>query len=148
MAGVLLLIALSTPLALAVETVVRQWMMPPEFEEIRAWLCATLAPWAWAMVPTTVLATVFGWWLLGVLRRRALRTMEDGADGTRAAERAELEAIILSSTAPQIPALIATFLFMMGAPLLPVAVAMATATAGVLSLALWIRDPSSGHSSS
>ncbi len=48
---------------------------------------------------------------------------------------------MLASSAPQVPAVAATVLFMFGASIVPVAVAMVTATAGVLSLALWLRTP-------
>lgn len=129
--GVLVLVALSTPLALLVETGVRRLMMPPAFEQVRTWLSPALAPWAWATVPITLVATGLGWWLYGVLLRRALRR---AAPEQPAHDGARLEALILASSAPQLPAVGATVLFMLGAPLLPVIVAMGVATLGVLSL--------------
>ncbi|MEM9454457.1 MAG: hypothetical protein AAGF11_09775 [Myxococcota bacterium] len=142
--GVLALICLSTPVALGVETVLRRLMMPPEFDAVRAWLSPTLTPWAWATVPVTVAATGLGWWLFRTLTRRALsrRTLNKRRPELsehEARAKAQLDAIILASSAPQVPAVAATMLFMMGAALTPVLVAMGTAMLGVLSLGLWIQ---------
>lgn len=142
--GVLALICLSTPAALGVETLLRRLMMPPEFDDVRAWLSPTLTPWAWATVPVTVAATGLGWWLFAALTRRALnrralnkRRPEHSEHEARA--KAQLNAIMLASSAPQVPAVAATMLFTMGAALTPVLVAMGTAMLGVLSLALRIQ---------
>ena len=51
----------------------------------------------------------------------------------------ELDAAILASSVPQVPAVVGTMLFMMGAPLLPVVTAMAVAVLGVLSLGLRVQ---------
>lgn len=135
----LLLVALSTALALAVETAVRRLMLPPEFEQVREWLSPTLEPWAWGTVPLTALAGVTGWWLYGRLVRRGIARAKPGSDPERTRARAELDAAILASSAPQVPAVAATMLFMMGAPLRPVLVAMGVAVVGVLSLGVRVR---------
>lgn len=137
--GLLALICLSTPLALGVETVLRRLMMPPNFEEVRAWLSPTLTPWAWAAVPVTVVATGLGWWLFGVLARRELNKRRPGCTEAEARARAELEAVLLATSAPQVPAVAATMLLMMGASAVPVLVTMGVAMLGVLSLGLRLR---------
>jgi hypothetical protein len=143
--GLLGLIALSTPLALVVESGLRRLMMPPDFDLVRAWLAPTLTPWAWATVPATLATTVLGWWLYGVLTRRELRTRRPGLTAEQARAKAEFEALMLASSAPQVPAVAATMLFMLGADVVPVAVSMATATLGVISLGAWIgRGPARG----
>lgn len=136
--GLLGLVALSTPLALVVETGVRRLMMPPDFDAVRAWLSPALTPWAWATVPAAVAATGLSWWLYRVLARRELRRRRPGLTEAEARAKAELEAVLLASSAPQVPAVIATMLFMMGAEVLPVAVAMGVAMLGVLSLGAWV----------
>lgn len=136
--GLLGLVALSTPLALVVETGLRRVMMPPDFDAVRAWLSPTLTPWAWATVPATLVTTVLGWWLYRVLARRELRARRPGLTAEQAREKAELEALMLASSAPQVPAVAATLLYMLGADVVPVGVAMGGATLGVLSLGLWI----------
>lgn len=142
--GLLALVALSTPLALVVETGLRRLMMPPDFEQVRAWLSPTLTPWAWATVPITLLTTGLGWWLQRVLARRGLRRRRPGLTEAQARARAEFDALMLASSAPQIPAIVATMLYMLGAELQPVVVAMGVATLGVLSLGLAMRGPPSG----
>jgi hypothetical protein len=132
--GLLGLIALSTPLALVVETGLRRWMMPPDFDHVRAWLAPTVTPWAWATVPAAVVATGLGWWLYRVLARRELKNRRPGQSEAQARAKAEFEALMLASSAPQVPAVAATMLFMLGADVVPVAVAMGVATLGVASL--------------
>lgn len=136
--GLLGLVALSTPLAVVVETGVRRLMMPPDFDAVRAWLSPALTPWAWATVPAAVAATGLSWWLYRVLTRRELRRRRPGLSEAEARAKAELEAVLLASSAPQVPAVVATMLFMMGAEGLPVAVAMGVAMLGVLSLGAWV----------
>ena len=138
--GILALVAASTPLALVVETAIRTQMMPPDFDKVRAWLSPMLTPWAWAMVPAGVVATVIGWGVRKWLVRRGLRKAKPDADPDKLRDRLALESMILASSAAQVPALGATLLFMAGAELLPVAVAMAVSTLGVFSLGIWTRD--------
>ncbi len=140
--GLLGLVAASTPLALLVESALRRLMMPEGFEAVRAWLSPTLTPWAWAMVPATLVTTGLGWWLFGVLKRRELRLRRPEASSAeaqaeaqaKAQAKAEFEALMLASSAPQVPAVAATILYMAGAQGLPVAITMGAATLGVLSL--------------
>lgn len=136
--GLLFLVALSTPLAWAFESVLRALVLPPDFERVRAWLAPTLTPWAWVAAGATLAATVLGWWLHRVLARREPRSPRPGLTREQAHARAELEALMLASSAPQVPAVAATMLFMLGADVVPVAASMVGATLGVASLALFI----------
>lgn len=132
--GLLGLIALSTPLAWVVESGLRRLLFPPDFDAVRAWLSPTLTPWAWAMVPAALVTTGIGWWLYRVLARRELLARRPGLTPEQARAKAELEALMLASSAPQVPAVAATMLYMLGADAVPVAAAMITATLGVVSL--------------
>jgi len=136
--GLLGLIAVSTPLALVVESSLRRLMLPPDFDAVRAWLAPTLTPWAWATVPATLVAACLGWWLYRVLARRELRSARPGLTEEQARAKAEFEALMLASSAPQVPAVAATMLYMLGADVVPVVVSMVLATLGVVSLGLWI----------
>lgn len=136
--GLLGLVALSTPLSWVLESGVRRLMMPPDFDAVRAWLSPTLTPWAWATVPATLVTTVLGWWLYRVLVRRELRSRRPGLTDEQARAKAELEASMLASSAPQVPAVAATMLYMLGADVVPVAASMVGATLGVASLGAWI----------
>jgi hypothetical protein len=136
--GLLGLVALSPPLALVVESGVRRLVMPPGFDAVRAWLSPTLTPWAWALVPITLVTSALGWWLYRVLARRELRSRRPGLTDEQARAKAELEASMLASSAPQVPAVAATVLYMLGADLVPVAASMVGSTVGVLSRAACI----------
>lgn len=137
--GLLGLIALSTPLAWVVESGLRRLLFPPDFDAVRAWLSPTLTPWAWAMVPAALVTTGIGWWLYRALARRELLARRPGLTAEQARAKAEFEALMLASSAPQVPAVAATMLYMLGADAVPVAAAMITATLGVVSLGVAIE---------
>lgn len=130
----LALVAISTPLALALETGLRQIMFPPEFDEVRMWLRPSITPWVWIAPVLCALAVPVGLriqrWL--VTRDLARLPTEERTEARRVS--AEFDALLLSTSAPQLPAVISTFAFMVGSHLLPVLVAMAVSTAGVLFL--------------
>lgn len=136
--GLLGLIALSTPLAWLMESGLRRLVFPPDFDAVRAWLSPALTPWAWALVPTTLVTTAIGWWLYRALARREVMARRPGLTVEQARAKAEFEALMLASSAPQVPAVAATMLYMLGADVVPVAAAMVAATLGVISLGVWI----------
>lgn len=134
--GLLVFVAASTPFALAVETGLRQLLFPPEFAEIRSFLRPTLTRWTW-WTPVAAAASIpCAFWLQRRLTRVRLRGK---ARTPEAAAAAHFDALMLSTSVPQVPALLATFGFMFGSSLAPVAAAMAVAMAGVLSLGLTLR---------
>jgi hypothetical protein len=132
--GVLAIVAASTPLAMLVETGLRQVMFPPEFDEVRMWLRPAITPWVWIAPAASVIAVPLGDRLQRALVRRELQRLppERRTEAERIA--CEFDALLLSTSAPQIPAVIATLAFMCGSALTPVVVAMVVATAGVLVL--------------
>lgn len=130
--AVLGFIAVSTPLALAAETLLRQLLFPPEFVEVRAWLGPTLTSWMWVAAPMSVVFTGLGMVFRRWSVRRGLKKLGARAEDPKSVQKLEFDALMLSTSAPQIPALVATFGFMFGSALQPVAVAIAVATTGVL----------------
>lgn len=130
--AVLAIVGVSTPLALVIETGLRQIMFPPEFDEVRMWLRPSITPWLWLAAPLAALATPLGYRVQGWLVRRALAKLPPERRTERERRELELDALLLSTSVPQFPALFATFGFMLGSALLPVVVAMAVATAGVV----------------
>ncbi len=125
-------IALSTPLALVVETGLRKIMFPPEFEEVRDFLRPTLTGPVWLLLPIVALCTFAAVRWLGrrVDKRMAARPTEEQTDAYRTKET--FDAMMLFTSLPQVPAIFGTFMFMFGAALTPVVVVMAAATLGVL----------------
>ena len=142
--GVLAIVALSTPLALAVETGLRRIMFPPEFDDVRMWLRPSITPWVWLAPPLCALAVPLGARLQRWMVARALAKLPPERRTERERIELELDALLLSTSAPQFPAVLATFGFMFGAALAPVVAAMIVATAGVLGLGVWVarRVPS------
>jgi hypothetical protein len=127
-------IAVSTPLALAVETGMRILLFPPEFEELRMLLRPVLTGWMWTTPLLAALATLLGIKLQRWTVQRHLAKLPPDGRTPVAVKRAEFDTLMLSTSVPQVPALVATFGFTMGSALLPVVVAIVVATAGVLLL--------------
>jgi hypothetical protein len=128
--GVVVLVAASAPAALAIETLLRRLILPPDFEEIRRFFEPTATDAAWIFAAACVLASVAG---LFAQRRwcrdRMQRARAEGEDPARAA----MDRTFLSMSIPQVPAILATVAFMSGAALTPVLVAMGISTLGVLA---------------
>lgn len=124
-------IALSTPLALALESGLRQLVFPPEFEELRALVGPAASPWAWLGPVAVGLTVPVAVWMqprlarhhLARRRARGLRASEDGA---------RFEALMIATSLPQIPAVAATLAFMFGSAWPPVVATVAASTVGVL----------------
>lgn len=136
--GLLAIIGLSTPAAMVMETALRRLLMPPEAEALRVWLRPIVTPWVWWTLPATVVAVLLGAWLYRWLFRRELRRLEVRLPAAQARHKAEFEALMLATSAPQLPALAATVAFMCGAELPPVLAAIAAGTVGVLVMGLWV----------
>ena len=135
---VLAIVGVSTPLALAAETGLRQIMFPPEFDDVRMWLRPSITPWMWICAPLALVVTPLGYKLQKWLVARALAKLPEARRTDDERRDCELDALLLSTSVPQFPALFATFGFMFGSALLPVAVAMATATLGVIAVGVLV----------
>ena len=124
---VVLLIAASAPLALGLETLLRRHLLAPivgpaELAMVRTFLSPTLTAAAWALAPVTVAAGAVG---LFALRRTVVRG---------GSERVLRDRLLLLTSIPQVPAILATLTFMLGARLAPVLVVMALSTVCVLTM--------------
>lgn len=132
--GVLAIVAMSTPLALVVETGLRQIMFPPDFDAVRMWLRPSITPWVWIAPVLCVVAIPIGDRLQRWLVRRELARLPPERRTEAERIEAEFDALLLSTSAPQLPAVLATLAFMFGSALPPVVAAMVVATLGVLVL--------------
>ena len=125
--------ALAAPSAFGLETLLRKVLFPPEFEEVRATLSDLLT------IPTWVVAIlVFCSLAAGVVfqKRQLNRKLAQLQSATvKQKNEAAMGVFMLSASIPQIPAILATLMFMFGAELMPVAVTMAVSCLGVLLLA-------------
>ena len=131
---VVLAIAVSAPLALGLETLIRKHvLMPvigPAFEEVRQFFSPQLTRFAWILVGVCVFAGLVG---VAAIRRAVRRSAElEPTRDPAAATRKLRDQLLLLSSIPQVPAILATLCFMMGSKLTPVLVSMAVSTAFVL----------------
>ena len=129
---VLTVVAVSTPLALVLETALRTVLFPPEFEEVRLWLRPTITPWVWSMPVLAGVATLLGLRLQRWYAARQLAALPAHRQTPEKQAAAHFDALMLSTSAPQVPALLATIAFMLGSELAPVLAAIVAGTAGVL----------------
>lgn len=132
----LALVALSTPMALVVETYLRRLMFPPDFEEVRMFLRPSLELPVWSLLSLVALTTWLG--IRGqhrrVERQMAARPPEEQTQYFR--DKDTFDSLVLFTSLPQIPAILATLCFMVGASLVPVLVNMLAATVGVLAVGI------------
>jgi hypothetical protein len=128
---IVLLIALSAPLALAIETLFRVHVLGriigPALDEVRSHFSPTTTRVAWVMVGVTVVAGLLGL----VATRAALRKLAREPDTAQRMRRL-IDRTLLLTSIPQVPAVFATFCFTAGAELLPVLVSMVISTGFVL----------------
>ena len=137
-ATVVVLTLIAAPLALALETALRTLLFPPEFAEVRVLLEPGLTPVAWWVFALAWPVGAVGVGLQRRLADRKLARIPRGADpGIRA--RAFIGAFFLSASIVQIPAIVATLLFMLGASLTPVVATMGVATVAIAIQAVRAR---------
>lgn len=129
---VLAFVALSTPAALGLESLMRAFLLPPAMEELRAWLRPQLAPVAWALVALAAGSIALAVFLQPRAYRGALRRQPAGLDPRSREAKARFDALLIVTSLPQIPALLATIAFTFGAEPLPTLLTIGLGTAGVL----------------
>jgi len=130
----LLFVGGAAPIAFGLEMVLRALLSPASFERARAELRPTLTPVAWVLFALCVPAVVLGWSTNRWLVRRELGRLREPTPTQRA--RVELEALLLATSIPQLPALLAIVASMFGAEILPVLLTLAVSTAGVVAQGL------------
>lgn len=133
--SVLWLTILAAPVALVVETVLRKLIFPADFELVREFLEPMLTPVAWVL---GAVAGVAGFVGLGLQRRMADKRLAKlpPAAGVNDRYQAVFAVFLLTTSVPQIPAILATFAYMFGASIVPVIVGVAVCSVGVVSQAL------------
>jgi hypothetical protein len=133
--AVLWLTILAAPVALVVETGLRLLIFPDDFELVRGFLNPMLTPVAWVL---GVVAGVAGFAGLGLQRRMSAKRLGKLPPGAGVSDRyqAVFAVFLLTTSVPQIPALLATFAYMFGASLVPVLVGVGVCSVGVVSQAL------------
>lgn len=143
---IVLLVAVSAPLALGFETLLRVYLFLPlvgaELREVREFYWpelsdevreAALTNAAWVLVVVCVLAGLLGIALLRRAARRGLAAARESANPSVRARANVRDRMLLLTSIPQVPAILATLCFSFGAQLLPVLCCMGVSTAFVLA---------------
>lgn len=129
----LYLTVLAAPAALAFETALRKLLFPADFEEVRSLLEPLLTPVGWLIGGVAAVASLVGLVLQRrMAEKRVARLPERTAD---ACYREVFGVFLLTTAVPQIPAILSTFMFMFGASIVPVLVAVGIASLGVVAQA-------------
>ncbi len=124
--SLLFLTFIAAPTALAMETMLRLTLFPPEFEILREELQPGLTPVAWVLAIGSSVAVIVG---IEAQRRIVKKALEK--DSSTARTTAEFGAFLFATAIPQAPAVLATVTFTLGAAFLPVATTMLISTTGV-----------------
>lgn len=129
--GLTVIIAVSAPISLALESTVRSYLMAPQAEELRQFFSPTLTLIAWGLAAATL---PFG--ILGAVLRRIwvakLLIQHAAGELRKPLARLVLDRFLLSASIPQIPAIAATIVVMLGARMPPAIVAMVVSSAAIL----------------
>jgi hypothetical protein len=134
-----LVLAVSAPIALAFETLIRTQVLAPligpQLDQVRELLSPTLTRTSWVLAFITIFAGVLGVALVPVAARRfdAAAANDEPEPIHEAREKHILGRLYLLTSIPQAPAILATFCFTFGSRLVPVLVAMAISTAAVVA---------------
>lgn len=136
----MLLTIVATPVAFTVETLLRRFVLPPDFEEVRPFLEPFLTPLGWALVCAGAVAVVGG---LFVQRRMAAKALAkippEKRDDPDEQRKAQVGAFLLAASVPQLPSIFASICYTLGASIWPVAAAMVVSTIGVLLQAIRMK---------
>ncbi len=132
-------------MSLALETTLRTLLFPPEFELLRELLAPTIESWGTTMIVACVAFGIVGAVVVQrvvtalVQERRALTL-----DALPAFERRIDDRLLVLTSIPQIPAIIATMSVMFGGPFSPALTCMAVSSAAILTQALLIERALAG----
>lgn len=137
--GILALIAVSTPAMFGVESLLRRLLLPPEFEQVRAWLGPSITPYVWGLAAAAAVAAPVALRLQRSFVQRALSRLDRAHRDAQSEPRARFDALILSTSVVQVPALLAVLGYLLGADLVPVIVAIVVATVGVIGQGIALR---------
>ena len=124
-------LAISSPVSLGAETLIRKIVFTADMREMRALLEPFLTPVAWALLGITVLAV-----LLGVPAHHAIHKRLFARLGERAGDPA---ARASADTVVQLPSLVAAMTFTLGAAVTPVLAALCAAGVGVVLIGVFGR---------
>jgi hypothetical protein len=123
------------PVLLGLDLLIHRLLFSGQPEEVRATLGALATTAGWCVIPGPLLGGALGFWLYPRFYRRQLGQRPSLAP-ERAASEAELMALMVCASLPQLPALLGDLCVMLGGRLLPALLSTTISTAAVLGIAL------------
>jgi hypothetical protein len=134
-----LLTVIAAPVALAVETLLRIFVLPGEIDDARWFFGPALTVVAWALAAVTLAFGVAGIALQQRLAARSVRKLPAGRRTPDLERRARLGAFLLAASIPQIPSIAATIAYTFGASIEPVIVCIGITTVAIVVQAVRAR---------
>jgi Na+/proline symporter len=128
------------PLLFALDLLARHFVLDGQDEEVRAVIGGAATQFAWLVVPAPVLGGIAGFFVYPRVYARQLASAR-GNDPERAAQSADLTALMFAASMPQLPALLGDFSVVLGGGLTPVICSTSLSVVAVLLIALFARRP-------
>ncbi len=135
--AVVAMLALSSPASLVAETALRKALFTPEMNDFRRFLRPTLTPVAWGLLAATCAAALVVVPAHRSIHRRMRARVEARAHDPATLEEAMQGALYLGASVVQLPTLLSTVTFMLGAELTPVLAALLVAASGVVAIGVF-----------
>jgi hypothetical protein len=132
--GGLLAAAVAAPMALALESLLRAALLPPDFELLREAWGPRVTPWVWRLVPVAAVSDAAAFALQLHLQKRATTLAT-----ARQRRWKRFEGLMISASVAQIPGFLAAVAFLVGADLGAVLACVGISTAGVMVLGVTLQ---------
>jgi hypothetical protein len=131
------LVAFTSPIVFGFDLLMRQLVVGTQPEDVQEFMADFVTKLAWWALPIPVLGAIAGFMSYGPFYRRLLaKHRKDPPTSWTPEMKAELEALFLSASIVQIPALLGDFSVLLGAYLTPAICITTLSTSTVLLIAL------------
>ena len=133
------MLAISSPVSLGAETLIRKIVFTADMREMRVLLEPFLTPVAWALLGVTGLAVLLGVPAHHAIHARLFARLGERAGDPAARASADTVALYLAASVVQLPSLVAAMTFTLGAAVTPVLAALCAAGVGVVLIGVFGR---------
>lgn len=138
------MIASGGPMLLALDLVARRFIFDAQPEDVREALGALVTRFAWLVVPGPVLGGIAGFLAYPRIHARWMARASPAVSPEVARRDADLTALMISASMPQLPALLGDLSVMLGASLAPVLCSTSLSVLAVLLIATLARPSTPG----
>lgn len=123
-------------------------MIGGQSDEVIAFFADHVTPFAWGVVPLPILGGIAGFrWYPKRFRKSLERWQRDpSVSAEQAASRADIEALVLTTTLAQFPAVFGDLSLILGARITPALCSMTASLVAVIAIALFAGDATRARS--